>query len=106
MITVLYILPLFLNYTDDGLKSYKPSFALTLAKLTLGNLSDADQRTYIMESACVVLAMLTLFGFYMNWRSFHFETLEGEEKSLAELDPTMYALSVVGFDPKTPNLEE
>lgn len=83
MITVLFILPLYLNYFDNGLISYKPSFTLTLAKFSLGNLNDADQKTYIMESACMVLAMLTLFGFYINWRSFHNETLESEEKSYA-----------------------
>ena len=72
VITILYILPLYLNYFDDGLASYKPSFALTLAKFTIGNLHEADQKVYIMQSACMVLSMITLFGFYLHWRSFHY----------------------------------
>lgn len=65
------ILPLYLNYFGTGLKDYKDSFTLTLAKFTLGNLDHADQKTYILESVCDVLGMLVLFVFYFHWRAFH-----------------------------------
>jgi hypothetical protein len=32
------VLPIYLNYNGTGLKNYKESFTLTLAKFTLGNL--------------------------------------------------------------------
>jgi|JI7StandDraft_1071085.scaffolds.fasta_scaffold347333_1 hypothetical protein len=38
IISVLMTLPLYLNYNGTGLSTYKPSFTLTLAKFTLGNL--------------------------------------------------------------------
>lgn len=105
IISVLMILPLYLNYFSDGLSGYKDSFALTLAKFSIGNLNNADQRVYIMESACDVLGMIVLFGFYFHWRSFHNNIVDTEQKDFTELDPSMYVLSIVGFDKNTPNLE-
>lgn len=71
VISALLILQLYVNYQDDGLSTYKASFTLTLAKFTLGNLTFADQKTYIMESAVDVLSMVILFGFYIHWRAYH-----------------------------------
>jgi hypothetical protein len=105
VMSALMALPLYLNYNGDGLQGYKDSYALTLAKFTIGNLNNADQKTYIMESACDVLGMLVLFCFYFHWRNFHNNLVSDDEKDLTELDPTMYVVSIVGFDPKTPNLE-
>ncbi len=58
-----------------------------------------------MESACDVLGMLVLFGFYFHWRSFHYDIVNEEEKDFSTLDPGMYVITIVGFDKKTPNLE-
>lgn len=82
IISALMILPLYLNYNGVGLSGYKPSFALTLAKFSIGNLLFADQKTYIMESACDVLGMLVLFCFYFHWRSFNSDVVDNEEKDL------------------------
>lgn len=71
VISALLVLQLYVNYQDDGLSTYKASFTLTLAKFTLGNLTFADQKTYIMESAVDVLSMVILFGFYIHWRAYH-----------------------------------
>lgn len=71
VISALLVLQLYINYQDDGLSTYKASFTLTLAKFTLGNLTFADQKTYIMESAVDVLSMVILFGFYIHWRAYH-----------------------------------
>lgn len=105
IISTLMVLPLYLNYSSDGLKGYKESFTLTLAKFSLGNLNNADQKIYIMESACDVLGMFILFGFYFHWRSFHNDVVTEGKKDFATLDPSMYVVSIVGFDKKTPNLE-
>jgi len=48
IIMVLSILQIYINYQGDGLSEYKSSFAITLARFTIGNLKDADQKTYIM----------------------------------------------------------
>jgi tellurite resistance protein TehA-like permease len=98
------MLQLYVNYTSDGLSTYKSSFALTLAKFSLGNLNNGSQKDYIMQSACDVLSMLVLFAFYLHWRSFHNELVESEEKDFKTLDPAMYVVSIVGFDQKTKNL--
>lgn len=105
IISALMVLPLYLNYNGSGLYGYKDSFSLTLAKFTIGNLELENQKTYILESAADALGMLVLFGFYFHWRSFHNDVVDSEEKDFTQLDPTMYVVSVVGFDPTTPNLE-
>lgn len=38
IISIILMLQLYVNYTSDALSTYKPSFALTLAKFSLGNL--------------------------------------------------------------------
>lgn len=48
IISALLILQIYVNYTSDGLSSYKDSFTLTLAKFTIGNLNMANNKNYII----------------------------------------------------------
>lgn len=70
IVSVICALQLVFNYDDDGLSSYKPSYSLILARFTLGNLVEADRKTYIIQSAADVFSMIVLFGFYFHWRSY------------------------------------
>lgn len=104
IISIILILQLYTNFHSNGLSTYRESFAITLAKFSIGNLNGGNATSYYIESACDVMSMIVLFGFYFHWRSFSHETVEAEERDFKVLDPTMYVVSVTGFDPKTPNL--
>lgn len=71
VISVLMILPIYINYQGTALNDYQDSFALTQAKFTVGNHEGAGRRIYLALSVCDVLSMLFLFGFYLHWRGFH-----------------------------------
>ncbi len=70
LISCLVAAPMALNYSSTGLSNYADSFTLTLAKLSIGNLSDADQQKYLTITICDILSMIALFGFYIHWRIF------------------------------------
>ena len=74
--TALVGIPLAYNYGGDGLSSYTESFTLTLAKFSIGNLSNADQITYLYLTICDILTMVALFAFYLHWRVFVNELIE------------------------------
>ena len=48
--------------------------------------------------------MVALFAFYLNWRMFVNDLIEEENKDHSVINPSIYALSVSGFDQTTPNL--
>lgn len=106
LISTLMILPLYQNYQGTALKNFSETFTITQARFTVGNNLDADQREYIILSACDVLSMLVLFAFYIHWRSFHNSLVEEIDQDHEVLNPCLYAISVSGFDPKTELLEE
>ena len=106
VLSAIMILPLYVNYNGTGLSEYKESFSLTQAKFTIGNLTEEDRKTYILLSAADFLSMIILFFFYMHWRRFHNDIVEESDKDHSVLNPTIYAVSVIGFDKKTELLEE
>ena len=106
IISAVLILPLYINYNGTGLNDYKDSFTLTQAKFTIGNLNNEGRRTYIMLGAADFISMLILFFFYLHWRAFHNEVVEEVAKDHSILNPSVYAVSVIGFDPNTQLLEE
>ena len=106
LITALVGIPLAYNYNGTGLSGYTDSFTLTLAKFTIGNLSNADQITYLYLTICDILSMIALFAFYLHWRIFVNDLIEEENKDHSVVNPSTYALSVSGFDKATPNIED
>lgn len=106
LISIINILPLYTFYTGAGLSDYPDSFTLTLAKFTQGNLVLGDQVNYYTVIGCDILTMLVMFGFYIRWRSVHNEAVEQSDKDHTILNPTLYVVSVSGFDPNTPDLEK
>ena len=78
---------------------------MTLAKFTLGNLSNADQKTYLTITICDILTMIGLFAFYVHWRIFIAQVQEEAERDHSIVNPSLYAVSVSGFSNDTPNLE-
>lgn len=76
LISCLVAAPIAINYGSKGLQGYADSFTLTLAKFSIGNLSDADQQQYLIITICDILTMIVLFGFYVHWRSFIGDLLE------------------------------
>ena len=64
------------NYDGTGLSAYTDSFTLILAKFSLGNLTNADQLTYLTVTICDILTMFFLFGFYVHWRLFVNDQIE------------------------------
>lgn len=70
---------------------------ITMAKMSLGNIENGNQETYMFITVCDILSMIVLFVFYLHWRSFHEEAVESEEKDHTIVNPTSYVLSVVGF---------
>lgn len=101
VLSAIMILPLYINYNGTGLVNYTDSFSLTQAKFTIGNLTEEDRKTYIMISAADFLAMIILFFFYMHWRRYHNDIVEESNKDHSILNPTIYAVSVIGFNKKT-----
>lgn len=79
---------------------------ISLAKTSLGNISNGNQTAYLVFNACDLLSMIVFFVFYLHWRSFHNEAVTNQEKDVSLLNPTSYVLSVAGFDPATPSLEK
>jgi hypothetical protein len=65
------------SFKGDGLIKYTKSgsFTMTLSKFTLGNISNGDQRTYMIISVADALSMLVMLFFYIHWRMFHKATL-------------------------------
>jgi hypothetical protein len=61
------------QFDGDGLATYtkSSSFTMTLAKFSLGNLSDADGQTYMIVTFADALSFIVMFFFYLHWRSFH-----------------------------------
>ena len=94
------------NYSGTGLSAYTASFTLTLAKFTLGNLSNADRTTYLIITIFDILTMVALFAFYVHWRLFLNSVIEESERNHDIVNPTLYAVSVSGFSKDTPNLED
>jgi hypothetical protein len=71
------ILPIVYAYFNGtALKKYTESYMITLAKTSLGNLQNGNLTSYLAFTAADILSMLTLFGFYLHWRSFHAEVIE------------------------------
>jgi hypothetical protein len=79
---------------------------ISLAKTSLGNISNGNQTSYLVFNACDVLSMIVFFVFYLHWRSFHNEAVSNQEKDVSLLNPMSYVLSVVGFNPSTEKLEK
>jgi hypothetical protein len=61
------------QFDGDGLATYtkSSSFTMTLAKFSLGNLSEADGQTYMIVTFADALSFIVMFFFYLHWRSFH-----------------------------------
>jgi hypothetical protein len=97
-----YILPIVYAFMNgEGLADYKESYMITLAKTSLGNIKNGNQVSYMLFTCADILSMLALFVFYLHWRSFHNEAVSEENRSPDILNPVMYSLSVIGFNPKT-----
>ena len=69
-------LSMYYCYHDTGLSEYPDSFMLTLAKFSLGNLNNADQRAYLVVTICDLLNVIIFFVFYLHFRSFYNSTIE------------------------------
>ena len=78
---------------------------MILAKFSIGNLSNADQVAYLTITICDILTMFFLFGFYVHWRMFVNDQIDEEYRDHSTVNPANYALTVIGFDKSTPNLE-
>ena len=105
-ISILVGTSLVFNYSGTGLSTYTASFTLTLAKFTIGNLSNADRTTYLIITIFDILTMVALFAFYVHWRLFLSSVIEEAERNHDVVNPTLYAVSVSGFSKETPNLED
>ncbi len=105
--TVVLIIPIvYIFMNGDGMSSYKSSYTIYLAKTSLGNVDNGDRTMYLFMTAADLISMIILFVFYLHWRSFHAEMVSNEVKDPHLLNPVNFALSVVGFDVTTPNLEK
>lgn len=49
---------------------------MTIAKFTLGNLSYAGQRSYLLVTCADVISFLIMIVFYLHWKAFHKLTIE------------------------------
>lgn len=71
-----YILPIVYAFMNgQGLKDYKESYMIALAKTSLGNIQGGNQLSYMLFTCADILSMLALFIFYLHWRSFHNEAV-------------------------------
>lgn len=105
--TVVLIVPIvYVFMNGKGMSSYKSSYTIELAKTSLGNVEHGDRTMYLFFTAADLLSMIILFVFYLHWRSFHAEMVSNEVKDPNLLNPVNFALTVVGFDVTTPNLEK
>jgi len=96
LMSVILMFPLVTNFQGTGLSSYSTSgsFTITLAKFTLGNLSNASFQDYLIVTISDVLSMVVLFIFYIHWRHFHRTTIEQLKCNYAILNPTSYAVEI------------
>lgn len=90
------ILPLVYSYSCNNLSTYEPSFTLTLAKFSLGNIYRADRTGYLIITCADIVSMLVFFVFYLHWRHFHADTVAMMEIDQVFLNPTSYAVTVNG----------
>ena len=80
--TAIYIVPITYAYMNGtGLKNYKESYMIILAKTSLGNIENGNQLSYILFTIADLLSMLALFVFYLHWRSFHNEAVSELNRS-------------------------
>jgi hypothetical protein len=93
-----------LSYQGDGLATYtkSSSFTMTLARFTLGNISNGDRQSYLIVTAADILSFLVMVIFYLHWKAFHKGIIDELEKDHQILNPVSYSLSVEDFwDEKT-----
>jgi hypothetical protein len=78
LISVVLIFPMVLQYNGTGLETYTktPSFTMTLARFTLGNLSEGDRQSYMIVTFADVITLLIMIIFYFHWRAFHKSAIE------------------------------
>lgn len=77
LISAVLIFPLMVNYQGSGLDSYtSQSFTTTLARLTIGNISNGDREDYLIITISDIISVLILFFFWVHWKSFHNSLLD------------------------------
>jgi hypothetical protein len=67
---------LYAYYNGTGLSTYSSSYMITMAKTTLGNISNGTRTDYLCFTVCDILSMIVFFVFYLHWRSFHHSAIE------------------------------
>lgn len=97
--SIVLIYPLITHYKGNGLSNYTVSkdFGTTLARFTLGNISNGDKQTYALITITDILSYIIMVIFYFHWKSFHNKTISQMEKSQKIINPANYALSVANF---------
>jgi hypothetical protein len=103
--SVVVIMPMVVSYGGSGLSKYTASASITSteARLTLGNISEGDQRTYLIVTIADLLSMLILLLFWLHWRSFQKAILEEMEKDHSLVNPVRYVVAVDHFCDETTN---
>ena len=67
---------------------------MTLARFSLGNISNGNQQTYLIISIADALSVIIMIIFYLHWRAFHKAAIQELERDSNILNPISYALSV------------
>jgi neutral trehalase len=105
--SAILILPLINNYQGSGLAKYtvSSSFTMSIARFTIGNISNGNRSDYLIITISDVLTMLVLFIFYIHWRRFHQAVLEEMSKDYTVLNPSSYVVSIEEFYDETTNIK-
>jgi hypothetical protein len=67
---------------------------MTLARFTIGNITNGSQQDYLIVTIADVISMIVLFIFYIHWRSFHKAVIEETSKDFTILNPAAYSVSI------------
>lgn len=88
--------PLINNYQGNGLAKYtaSQSYSMTLARFTIGNITNGNQMDYLIVTLADVISMIVFFAFYIHWRSFHKAVLEETSRDFTILNPAAYSVSI------------
>jgi hypothetical protein len=96
-----------LQYNGTGLATYTktPSFTMTLARFTLGNLSEGDRQSYMIVTFADVITLLIMIIFYFHWRAFHKSAIEELDRDHTIVNPVSYTISVEDFSDSSTNIK-
>jgi len=99
--------PLINNYQGNGLAKYaaSQSYTMTLARFTIGNISNGNLSDYLIVTISDIMSMLVLFIFYMHWRRFHQAVIDEVSKDYTILNPSSYVISIEDFHDETTNIK-